>query len=70
MRLSARVALALVQLLLRSLGWYSVLFLSSPLKTRPWQSHEKGFSSPGKHVPGERSRRQFPQAGSTPGCSD
>lgn len=37
-----------------------MLFLLSPLKTGPWQSHGKGFSSPGEHVPGERSRRRFP----------
>lgn len=49
---TARVTLAVVWLLLGSLGCYSqMLFLLSHLKTGPWQSHGKGVSPPGKHVP-------------------
>lgn len=42
------------------LGAAQSVFLLSPLETGPWQSHGKGFPSPGKHVPGEQSWRQFP----------
>lgn len=49
---TARVTLAVVWLLLGSLGCCSkMLFLLSHLKTGSWQSHGKGFSPPGKQVP-------------------